>query len=152
MRLEGRHDLDGRYALERKPDGLYTLWDGACPLYSHQSRQAVMHYYAGLTAAPEPVAPSTASQTLLNDTVAHIVNVWGPYEMPRFGLRERVLHNPSGTICRVVGFYAWTPPIILYGLEEDGGATRDEYASVTELSHVEPDASAQGKEVEQNGS
>lgn len=120
----------------RRSDGLWAVQDAdGLLLFKHQSSMAVENWIVEQQrpAPPAPVDPNA----LLNDTIAHIANIWGPYEMPRFGLNARVRHIPTGKHCLVKGYMGWAPPILLYSLEEIGGDQLPELTSLSDIAHLD---------------
>lgn len=123
-------------------DGRYFAYDDNnedVPLFTHRNRRVVEHWIAqGGDAQPESLKadPGLAGQALLNDTVAHIANIWGPYEMPRFGLTECVRHTPTGKLCVVKGYVGWVPPILMYSLEEVDGAQLEFLTPLSDMTQA----------------
>lgn len=103
-------------------------------LYTHHSRGACAAWIDAQS-QPPATAPVSGDQ-LLNDTVAHIANIWGPYELPRFGLNERVRHIPTDKKCLVKGYMGWTPPILLYSLEEVDGPQLPHLTPLSDIAHI----------------
>jgi hypothetical protein len=121
--------------------------DGSVP-FTHRNRRVVENWIA-TGGDPEPqagaVEPKPDSQALTNEVIAHIVNTWGPYEMPRFGLTERVRHIPTGKLCVVMGFAAWAPPILLYSLHEVDGAPLEELTPLSDMAHLDAASQSSGE-------
>lgn len=108
--------------------------------FTHRNRRVVAHWIA-ISGDAEPqagaVEPKPTQDVLTNEVLAHIVNTWGPYEMPRFGLTERVRHIPTGKLCVVKGFVGWVPPIMMYSLEEVDGVQLEYLTSVSDMAHLD---------------
>lgn len=110
-------------------------------VFRHAS-QTVVHGHLALiiapTAAPADLPPHHAAlarvEAMQNELIALHVNVWGAYEVPRYGIDARVRHIPTGKLCVVRGYMAWTPPIVLYSLTEVAGPQLPE---ITPLSDIE---------------
>ena len=113
--------------------------DEAPPAFKHRNRRVVEHWIMTAGAAPAELKPVPAgTDAMTNEVIAHISNTWGPYEMPRFGLTERVRHLVTGEICTVMGYYGWKPPILLYALTDAQGVQLPALTSVSEIAHLEP--------------
>jgi hypothetical protein len=71
-----------------------------------------------------------------NELIALHVNTWGAYEVPRHGIDARVRHKPTGKVCLVRGFCAFTPPIVLYALTEVEGTQLPELVPLSDIEAV----------------
>jgi hypothetical protein len=65
-------------------------------------------------------------------------SLFNQYETPIYSIGQLVTHKPTGKVCEVRGFLAFTPPIILYSLQEVGGQYLDECTSQTEMERYTP--------------
>lgn len=106
--------------------------------FEHRNRRVVEHWISkgGDEPAAGAVEPKPTPDALTNEVIAHIANTWGPYEMPRFGLTEQCRHLPTGKLCVVKGFVGWSPPILMYSLEEVDGAPLEHLTPLSDMAHV----------------
>jgi hypothetical protein len=132
----GRRISDGRWAVADMEAPIQ-----ANPVYIHTSRAACETWVANAlkpepTPAdlPPPHAALARVEAMQNELIALHVNTWGAYEVPRYGIDARVRHKPTGKLCRVRGYMAWTPPIVLYSLTEVDG---EQLPDLTPLSDIE---------------
>lgn len=110
-------------------------------VFTHTSQLAVVAYAAERAAPPAepgPLPPPHAAlarvEAMQNELIAQHVNTWGAYEIPRYGIDARVIHKPSGKLCVVRGFMAFTPPIVLYSLTELDGMPLPLLVTLSDIS------------------
>lgn len=139
-----------KYRTERwASDGKFRVLDGdGSVVFTHSSEGVALAHMDGLQApeaAPAELPPHHAAlarvEAMQNELIALHVNVWGPYEVPRYGIDARVTHKPTGKVCVVRGYMAWSPPIVLYSLTEVDGP---QLPDLTPLSDMEPATQASG--------
>lgn len=134
-----------KYRTERwANDGKYRVLDGdGSVVFTHTSEAVALARMDALQ-APEPVpnelppphAALARVEAMQNELIALHVNVWGAYEIPRHGIDARVIHKPSGKVCVVRGFIAWTPPIVLYNLTYEAGGPCPALVPLSDLEAV----------------
>jgi len=130
-----------KYTIHRRYDGLWALLEDGVLMFKHQSPKAVEAHLRDLLEPPAPIADLPADpNAVINDVIAHIANTWGRYEQPTWGLDARVRHKPTGKLCVVRGYMAWTPPIVLYSLTEVDGPQLEHLTPLADIEAAPADA------------
>lgn len=124
----------------RGSDGKWCVMDGLRVVFVHASQNACIAWLAVKTMAAEPdelpaiPAGIQAAIDSQNALIAKHFNVWGAYEIPRYGIDARVTHKPTGKLCVVRGYMAFTPPIVFYSLTGVDGMQLEEWASLSDIA------------------
>ena len=64
--------------------------------------------------------------------LAELRDVFSDWEQPVFALGESVIVQPEGERARIVAYYAWNKPMLLYGVMPVGGGEA-KYVSFMDL-------------------
>jgi hypothetical protein len=132
-----RSAVDGKYKVHEGSDGTGPV------VFTHSSEN-VAYAHMDTLQAPAPVladlpphhAALARVEAMQNELIALHVSVWGAYEIPRYGIDAQVRHKPTGLLCVVRGYMAWTPPIVLYSLTDVDGMQMEHLAPLSDIEAV----------------